>query len=154
MPWGLSKPPTPTARDIPEDPGTKKKSKQSEVETAASDAAKDIADLTDATEAFVKKGLPEALLERRIDKLQKEKAEMEKRMAELLDADRKRKKRKQRLRSFQRSLSARVLALWFKSADRFVLLCCLVSVTIRVEIVIFCSQKAQAKVKTTTSPAP
>mmetsp|Transcript_54789 Transcript_54789/g.114597 ORF Transcript_54789/g.114597 Transcript_54789/m.114597 type:complete len:85 (+) Transcript_54789:122-376(+) len=68
-----------------------KKSKPSEVETAASDAAKEIADLTDATEASVKKGPPEALLERRIDKLQKEKAEMEKRMAELLDADRKRK---------------------------------------------------------------
>ncbi len=71
----------PTARDTPEDPWPKNKSKPSEVETAASNAAKEIADLTDATEASVKKGPPEALLERKIDKPQKEKAEMEKRMA-------------------------------------------------------------------------
>lgn len=92
----------PTAKATPSSPGPKKKSKQSEVETAASDAAKEIADLADATEATTKQGLPTGLLERRIERLQKEKAEMEKRMADLLDADRKRKEEEAKAAKFSR----------------------------------------------------
>jgi hypothetical protein len=90
------------ARDgDPGSPARKKRSRlgQSEVETAATDAPTEISDISDATEASAKPtGVPAAVLDCRLNKsnstieqLQKEKAEKEKRMADLLEADKKRK---------------------------------------------------------------
>ena len=82
-----------------EEPSKKKKNQLSEAEIAASDAARDLADLEEATEAQAKtSGVPTALLERRLNKskekveeLQKEKADMEKKLAQFLESDKKKK---------------------------------------------------------------
>ena len=51
-----------------EEPLKKKKNQLSEAEIAASDAARDLADLEEATEALAKtSGVPTALLERRLN---------------------------------------------------------------------------------------
>jgi hypothetical protein len=93
----------PPAKEPPS-PKNAKKRKTNEVDTAAADAAKDVADMTDAIEASASPPGPAAgerpaqLLERRLKKsndaiqeLKKVNAEMEKKMAEILQAETRRK---------------------------------------------------------------
>ena len=95
----------PPAKEPPPSPAKHtKKRRMNEVDTAAADAAKDVADMTDAIEASASPPgpaageRPAALLERRlkksndaIDELKKVNAEMEKKMAEILQAETRRK---------------------------------------------------------------
>jgi len=100
----------PPAKEPPPSPAKNaKKRRMNEADTAAADAAKDVADMTDAIEASASPPgpaagerpaalLPAALLERRlkksndaIDELKKVNAEMEKKMAEILQAETRRK---------------------------------------------------------------
>ena len=67
-----------TAAKETEEP-SKKKNKLSEAEIAASDAARDLADLEEATEASAKtSGVPTALLERRLNKSKEKVEELQK----------------------------------------------------------------------------
>ena len=95
----------PPAKEPPPSPAKNaKKRRMNEADTAAADAAKDVADMTDAIEASASPPGPAAgerpvgLLERRlkksndaIDELKKVNAEMEKKMAEILQAETRRK---------------------------------------------------------------
>ena len=112
--------------------------------------------MADATEASVKQDQPAALLKRRLDKskltieqLQKEKAQMEKRMGELLDADKKRKEEDAKAAKISKvveSAGPGAVVHVGRQVNSYWLPC------FRVKIVIFCSQKAQAKVKTALAP--
>ena len=95
----------PPAKEPPPSPAKhNKKRRMNEVDTAAADAAKDVADMTDAIEASASHPGPAAgerpaqLLERKlrksndaIEELKKVNAEMEKKMAEILQAETRRK---------------------------------------------------------------
>ncbi len=85
----ITKEPVPTASpEKSEKPKKRSRKATNEVEVAASDAAKEIADMEESIESTSAR-VPEALLKRRlekshteIEKLQEEKADMEKKMAE------------------------------------------------------------------------
>ena len=139
------------ARDAPS-PG-KKRHRSSEAETAAADAAAEAADIEDSTDTQASsQHLPPALLEHRlsksndtIKKLETEKAEMQKKVAELLEAHKKRNEEEAKagkLAKLVEGASPGAVVQVGRQVRSYLLPC------FRVNNVIFCSQKSQARVKT------
>ena len=138
------------AKEAPS-PG-KKRVRSNEAETAAEDVAKEVADIEESTDPQTPKHLPAGLLERRlsmsndtIKKLEKDKAEMQKKMAELLEAHKKRNEEEAnagKLAKLVEVASPGAVVQVGRQVHSYLLPC------FRVNNVIFCSQKSQARVKT------
>ena len=141
--------PVPASPDKTTDKGKKRK-QTNEAEAAASDAAKEMSDMAESTEPTPRK-VPEELLKRRlvksnaaVEQLQKEKADMAKKLEEMRE-----------------EVNAAKLAKVVESASpgevvqvaggrQVFHICCLQDY--RVKIVMFCLQKARATVKTAPTP--
>ena len=132
--------------------GPGKRVRSSEAETAAADAAAEAADIEDSTDMQASsQHLPPALLERRlsksndtIKKLETEKAEMQKKVAELLEAHKKRNEEEAKagkLAKLVAGASPGAVVQVGRQVHSYLLPC------FRVNNVIFCSQKLQARVK-------
>ena len=129
-----------------------KRIRTNEAETAAEDVAKEVADIEESTDPQTPKHLPAGLLERRlsmsndtIKKLEKDKAEMQKKMAELLEAHKKRNEEEAKagkLAKLVEGASPGAVVQVGRQVHSYLLPC------FRVNNVIFCSQKSQARVKT------
>ena len=138
------------AKEAPS-PG-RKRIRSNEAETAAEDVAKEVADIEESTDPQAPKHLPAGLLERRlsmsndtIKKLEKDKAEMQKKMAELLEAHKKRNEEEAKagkLAKLVEGASPGAVVQVGRQVHSYLLPC------FRVNNVIFCSQKSQARVKT------
>ena len=134
----------------------RKRIRSNEAETAAEDVAKEVADIEESTDPQTPKHLPAGLLERRlsmsndtIKKLEKDKAEMQKKMAELLEAHKKRNEEEAKagkLAKLVAGASPGAVVQLGRQVHSYLLPC------FRVHNVIFSLQKAQARVK--TGPAP
>ena len=134
------------AKEAPS-PG-RKRIRSNEAETAAEDVAKEVADIEESTDPQAPKHLPEALLQRRLDKskesiqqLQSEKAAVQQKLDELqkkVDEEAKAGK----LAKLVEGASPGAVVQVGRQVHSYLLPC------FRVNNVIFCSQKSQARVKT------